>query len=169
MQVTEYRVIHEENYGIPKLKVAHTYETSYDNRPSCEYLSYMLDEIYDLSYCNEEYMYVISMDTAFHIKGVYEAGHGDCGSVPVYIRELFTFLLLSGAERFVCVHNHPNGNLVASDGDKKWTQAMKLVANILHIEFTDHIIVTEEGFISIGDEDKALFSDINIDWDSIKI
>ena len=34
MQVTEYRVIHEENYGIPKLKVSHTYETSYDNRPS---------------------------------------------------------------------------------------------------------------------------------------
>ena len=133
MQVTEYRVIHEENYGIPKLKVAHTYETSYDNRPSCEYLSYMLDEIFDLSYCNEEYMYVISMDTAFHIKGIYEAGHGDCGSVPVYSRELFTFLLLSGAERFVCVHNHPNGNLVASDGDKKWTQTMKLTANILHI------------------------------------
>ena len=23
MQVTEYRVIHEENYGIPKLKVSH--------------------------------------------------------------------------------------------------------------------------------------------------
>ena len=72
MQVTEYRVVHEENYGIPKLKVAHTYETSYDNRPSCEYLSYMLDEIFDLSYCNEEYMYVISMDTAFHIKGIYK-------------------------------------------------------------------------------------------------
>ena len=60
MQVTEYRVVHEENYGITKLKATHTYETSYDNRPSCEYLSYMLDEIYDLSYCNEEYLQLIS-------------------------------------------------------------------------------------------------------------
>ena len=69
----------------------------------------------------------------------------------------------------MCLHNQPNRNLVASDGDKKWTQTMKLTANILHIEFTDHIIVTEEGFISIIDEDKTLFSDINIDWDKIKI
>lgn len=68
MKVNEYRVVHKEGYGIPELKIAHTYETSYNNQPSCEYLSYMLDEIYDLSYCNEEYMYVISMDTAFHIK-----------------------------------------------------------------------------------------------------
>ena len=162
-------MIYYEHYGIFKLKVIYIYKTSYDNRPSCEYLSYMLDEIYDLSYCNEEYMYVISMDTNFHIKGIYEAGHGDFSSVTIYSRELFTFLLLSGAERFVCVHNHPNGNLEASDGDKKWTQTMKLTANILHIEFTDHIIVTEEGFISIIDEDKTLFSDIHIDWDKIKI
>ena len=56
MKVNEYRVVHKEGYGIPELKIAHTYETSYNNQPSCEYLSY----------CNEEYMYVISMDTAFH-------------------------------------------------------------------------------------------------------
>lgn len=167
MQVNEYRIIHTKDYGVPMLKIAHTYKTQYNNQPSCEYLSYMLDELYDLSYCNEEYMYVISMDSAFHIKGIYEAGHGNCNTVPVYSRELFTFLLLSGAEQFVCVHNHPNGYLVASDDDKKWTSAMKMIANILHIDFVDHIIVTEEGFITIGDEDNALFD--NIDWDKIKI
>ena len=98
----------------------------------------MLDEIYGLSYCNEEYMYVISMYTNSHVKGIYAVGHGDCGSVSVYSRELFTFLLLTGAEQFVCVHNHPNGNLVASNGDKKWAQTMRLVAGILHIKFMDH-------------------------------
>ena len=167
MKVNEYKVIHEEGYGIPKLKLAHTYDTRYNNQPSCEELSYMLDEIYDLSYCNEEYMYVISMDTNFHIKGIYEAGHGNCGSVPVYSRELFTFLLLTGAERFVCVHNHPNGKLEASEGDKKWTSTMKMVANILNMEFLDHIIVTEDGIISIGEESESLFGNIN--WDEIKI
>ena len=167
MKVNEYRIVHEENYGIPKLKLSHTYETRYNNQPSCEELSYMLDEIYDLSYCNEEYMYVISMDTNFHIKGIYEAGHGDCGSVPVYSRELFIFLLLTGAESFVCVHNHPNGMLEASDGDKNWTATMKMVANILHMNFLDHVIVTEDGVISIIEESKNLFGNIN--WDDIKI
>ena len=129
MKVNEYRVVHEAGYGIPLLKVSHVYETRYDNQPSCEYLSYMLDEIYDLSYCNEEYMYVIPMDTNFHLKGIYQAGHGSYDSVAVYSREMFTFLLLSGAERFVCVHNHPNGNLEASDGDIQWMQNMKVVAS----------------------------------------
>lgn len=169
MEVNEYRVVHEKGYGIPKLKIVRTYETKYSNQPSSEYISYMLDEIYDLSYCNEEYLYVVSMDAMCHIKGIYEAGHGNCNSVPVYSRELFTFLLLSGAERFICVHNHPNGILVASEGDKKWTQTMKLIANILHLEFMDHVIVTEEGIACIGDDYKALFSDIDIDWDKIKI
>ena len=149
MKVNEYRVVHEIGYGIPLLKVSHVYETRYENQPSSEYLSYMLDEIYDLSYCNEEYMYVVSMDTNFHIKGIYPAGHGSHDSVAVYSREMFTFLLLSGAERFICVHNHPNGNLEASEGDIMWMENMKAVSSILHLDFADYMIVTEEGVNSI--------------------
>lgn len=168
MQIKEYRVEKEPNYGAPVLKVAHTYETRYNGEANYYQLADMLDEIFNLSYLNEEYLYVISMDTNFHIKGIYEAGHGNYSSVQVCSRELFTFLLLSGAEKFVTVHNHPNGNLESSEGDKKWTSTMRLCANILHIEYAEHIIVTEDGVNLISkDFEPWILSDIN--WDEIKL
>lgn len=168
MKVNEYVVI-KRNYGIPELKLKQCYNvTSYNGEHDIEKLSYMIDEIYELSYLNEEYLYVVSMDTNFHIKGIYEAGHGYFKGVQVYSKELFTFLLLTGAERFVVFHNHPNGMLEASDGDKKWTMSMNMCANILNIEMLDHLIMTEEGFTSIKDEIN-LFEMDKIEWDKINI
>lgn len=167
MKIDEYKVI-KRNYGCPKLKVMHTYETHYNGEINYYILADMLDELFELSYSNEEYLYVIAMDTAWNIKGVYEAGHGDCGSVPVYSRELFTFLLLSGAEQFVVAHNHPNGMIEASDGDKKWTAVMNMCANILHIKFAEHLIMTEEETICIKNECCSELEN-KIDWDNIKM
>ena len=167
MKVNEYRVI-KKNYGTPELSLKQIHETEYDGEPNIEKLSYMLDELFELSYLNEEYLYVISMDSAWNIKGIYEAGHGDCSNVPVYNRELFTFLLLSGAEQFVVAHNHPNGMLESSDGDKKWTMAVNLCANILHIKLLDHLVMTEEGVISVKD-DVGLSGFERINWDEIKL
>lgn len=167
MRINEYRVI-KNNYGLPQLSVRQSYQINYNNEPDIIKLSYILDELFELSYLNEEYLYVISLDTAFHIKGIYEAGHGDCSSVAVYSRELFTFLLLSGAEQFVVAHNHPNGILESSDGDKSWTISMNLCANILHIKFLDHIIMTEEGVISVKND--VNFGGMEkVDWDSIHL
>lgn len=151
MTVNEYRVI-KRDYGIPELSLKQSHETNYNGEPNIEELSYMLDELFEMSYLNEEYLYVISMDSAWNIKGIYEAGHGDCSTVPVYNRELFIFLLLSGAEQFVIAHNHPNGMLESSDGDKKWTIAVNLCANILHLKLLDHLVMTEEGVISVKDD-----------------
>ena len=167
MIIDEYKVI-KRDYGKPELKKIHQYETVYNGEIDYFKLADMLDEIFELSYCNEEYLYVIAMDTAWNIKGIYEAGHGDYGCVCVYSRELFSFLLLSGAEQFIIAHNHTNGILEASEGDKKWTMTMNMCANVLHIKFAEHLIMTEDGVICIKNECCSEF-DNKVDWDSIKI
>ena len=173
MIVTEYKVI-KRKYGIPQLKIKQNFETKYEGQPDYELLCEMLDEMYDLSWLNDEYVYVISMDTGFHIKGVYELGHGNYNTVSAYNRELFIFLLLTGAEQFVIVHNHPNGELEASESDKLCVINMNMCAKILNLKFAESIIVTEEGFLCIKSEldmfNKNMINDFeNIDWDKIKL
>ena len=165
MKINEYVVVKSDN-GLPALKVSHIYETKIEDYTSYGNMAAMLDEIFYLSYLNEEYMYVISLDSGSHIKGVYELAHGCHNSVTAYSKELFIFLLLSGATQFVIVHNHPSGVLEASEEDKKWTASMQMSANILHIDFLEHIIVTEDGFITIKDEKNAYDC---INWDKITL
>ncbi len=84
------------------------------------------------------------------------------------VENYLRFFLLSGAEQFVVAHNHPNGILESSDGDKSWTISMNLCANILHIKFLDHIIMTEEGVISVKND--VNFGGMEkVDWDSIHL
>lgn len=163
MKINEYKVV-KSNYGLPNLKIAHTYKTEIEDYTSYENMAAMLDEIFYLSYLNEEYMYVVSLDSGSHVKGVYELAHGCHKFVTAYSKELFTFLLLSGATQFVVVHNHPSGILEPSEQDKKWTASMQMSANILHIDFLEHIIVTEDGFITIKDGNNAYDC---INWDEI--
>lgn len=165
MEVKEYRVI-KKKYGHPKLKTTHTYKSNLEKISNCYDIADLLDEIFDLSYCNEEYMYVVSMDTGGHIKGIFELGHGDYEKVPGFNRELYIFLLLSGAEAFYIAHNHPNGVLEPSKGDMECTNLMIMCANVLHIEFLDHLILTEDDCIGIKNE---CLSNIKIDLNNLNL
>jgi len=49
-------------------------------------------------------------------------------------------------------HNHPSGNLQPSDADIRVTRQVKQAGTILDIPLMDHIILTEEGYLSFADE-----------------
>ena len=51
--------------------------------------------------------------------------------------------------KIICCHNHPSGNLVASEADIALTENLAKAAVILGMELLDHIIITEEDFVSI--------------------
>ena len=51
----------------------------------------------------------------------------------------------------VCVaHNHPSGKLHPSGEDDDITRQLKAAADILCINFLDHIIFSDEGYFSYG-------------------
>ena len=54
----------------------------------------------------------------------------------------------------VLVHNHPTGNLKASEEDISLTKKVKAAGDNLDIKLLDHVIITNEGFISLADEIK---------------
>jgi DNA repair protein RadC len=50
------------------------------------------------------------------------------------------------------VHNHPSGNLTASQSDIDLTRKLKEAGKFLEIQLLDHVIVTTEGYFSFADE-----------------
>ena len=54
--------------------------------------------------------------------------------------------------RVILVHNHPSGNTEPSKADKDLTKKVSQALSYLDIDVIDHIILTEESFLSFRDE-----------------
>lgn len=78
---------------------------------------------------------------------------GGLTQTVVDIRMLFKTALEHLATALILVHNHPSGQLVASNADKDITQKIKLAGNSLDIKLLDHLIITQNGYLSFADED----------------
>ena len=61
-------------------------------------------------------------------------------------------LIDTGAVQFAAVHNHPSGNSRPSNEDKRLTEQLKKAAGLLNIRMIDHVIITNGGYYSFGDE-----------------
>ena len=57
-----------------------------------------------------------------------------------------------GATSIILSHNHPSGNLKPSKADEEITDLIKKSAALMDIKLLDHIIVSEEGYLSFMDE-----------------
>lgn len=58
------------------------------------------------------------------------------------------------ASSIVLCHNHPSGNPYPSSCDDKITQKLKLACQNLDMQFTDHLIFSENSYYSYADEGK---------------
>jgi len=67
----------------------------------------------------------------------------------VDLRILFKRLLAVGACAFVVVHNHPGGICKASVEDINLTTRIKKAADILDLNFLDHVIISDDGHWSL--------------------
>jgi len=72
----------------------------------------------------------------------------------VYPREIVRLAIIENAAAVLVGHNHPSGNLSASQDDKSITEKIKKALDAVDIKnFHDHIIVVPGGdFISFADK-----------------
>ena len=70
----------------------------------------------------------------------------------VDIRLIFKMAFEQNATAIILTHNHPSGKLMASDADLKITKRVKEAGQTLEIQVLDHIIITENGYLSFQDE-----------------
>jgi DNA repair protein RadC len=68
------------------------------------------------------------------------------------VRLVLKIAIEKHATSLIFAHNHPSGNLEASDADRKITQQLKEAGAIMDIPLLDHLIITQAGYFSFADE-----------------
>ena len=73
-------------------------------------------------------------------------GSGDVSLLET--KEVFQYMLRSGCNRIILIHNHPSGNPKPSHEDQEITRKIEMMAKHLDIEFIDHIIIGDHCYYS---------------------
>ncbi len=95
---------------------------------------------------------ILLLNRANKVLGICEISSGGMSGTIVDVKLIFAAALKAGASGFIIAHNHPSGNLTASQADRAFTRRLKLAGELLDLPLLDHIILGSEGFISFEDE-----------------
>ena len=75
----------------------------------------------------------------------------------VHPREIFREAYLLSASSFVCMHNHPSGDVTPSMEDVELTKSLISIGKIQGINLVDHLIMGNDNYYSFYQEDGDLF------------
>lgn len=94
---------------------------------------------------------VIYLNTAHRVLHFEQISIGGLAATVVDVRLILKNALEWRASNLIISHNHPSGNLKASEQDKQITQKLKQAADFFDIKLSDHLIVTNGGYLSFAD------------------
>jgi DNA repair protein RadC len=86
------------------------------------------------------------------VLGAHQLAKSGMTGAVIDVRVLFQVALKAAATSIIMAHNHPSGNLEASDADKKISRSIREAGKIMEIPLIDHLILTSESFLSMADE-----------------
>jgi DNA repair protein RadC len=112
----------------------------------------LLERALDLSNRSEELMGMLSLDIKNKVSGLHIIATGTVDKTLCSPREVFKHALLNNARSVILFHNHPSGELTPSKDDIYLTERMIECGRILCIEVLDHIVVSDNDFLSMKGE-----------------
>lgn len=95
---------------------------------------------------------VMLVNRASKAMGVSHISSGGISQTTVDARLIFAVALKGGASGVIVAHNHPSGNLSVSRADVALTKKIEKMGKLLDLPLVDHIIVTNEHYLSFADE-----------------
>ena len=101
---------------------------------------------------DQEHFCILFLDNANNITGYKVLFSGGMNAATVDLKVVFRNALLFGACSIIVVHNHPSNSLIASKEDIQITQEIKQAGKLLGIRLLDHIILTNNSYLSMADE-----------------
>ena len=112
----------------------------------------ILKEIWSKQIETREEMLILLLNRSNQVLGHYMLSMGGITETVADIRLIYAVALNSLSTAIVLVHNHPSGNLNASQSDIAITRKVKEAGKIMDITLLDHIIMTKNGYYSFADE-----------------
>ena len=131
-----------------KVKEEPALETASNSRSAYEIASNIYRNLSD----DQEHFCILFLNGANNITGFKVLFSGGMNAATVDLKVVFRNAILFGARSLILVHNHPSNTLTASQEDIKLTQEIKQAAKLLGIKILDHIIITNNSYLSMADE-----------------
>ena len=110
------------------------------------------DELKEYHNKQQEYFLCLYLDGANHLIQTKIITIGILNQSLVHPREVFSYAIEKRCASIIVAHNHPSGILEASNEDINVTKRLKESGKILGIELLDHLIITNDGFVSLKEE-----------------
>lgn len=85
-------------------------------------------------------------------RGIIQVSSGDNKGSKNNLRGLAIGLLLTGAEQFMCFHNHPGGSKKISQSDILSTEKYDELGDTIGIDFIRHIMITKNYYCNCEEE-----------------
>lgn len=114
------------------------------------------DEVYDLEEVQEikdavqEHLLFIGLDRGNNIRNISLLGIGTSNEISIDSKYIVRTALITASDKVILVHNHPSNKLEPSNNDRHITNVTSKLLKAFNIELLDHIIVTENNYISMG-------------------
>ena len=105
-----------------------------------------------LGHEKKEVFAIALLDTAGKFMGSEKITIGTLNASLVHAREVFKPAIKHSAASIILVHNHPSGQLTPSAEDLKITKQIVEAGKLLDITVHDHLIITQDSYISLKEE-----------------
>lgn len=106
----------------------------------------ILNGVFNANKQTEEHAWLIALNSANAIIGIFELSHGSINSSIMSTREIFMKLCLCGAVSFMLAHNHPSGETAPSKADLEVTETIYKAGKMMQIELLDHVIIGRDNY-----------------------
>ncbi len=103
---------------------------------------------------NKETLYLIALNKRLHIISEKQIYLGHERGFVIDTKEIVRELVISNADYYVLIHNHPSGKVTPSENDVLTTTELAKLSHNVGIELYDHIIVSHEDHFSIREYGK---------------
>lgn len=100
----------------------------------------------------KEEFWVILLNRANRLIKKEQISSGGVSGTVADPKIIFKAALDQYASSIILVHNHPSGNLKPSQADINLTKKMKEAGKLLEIPVLDHVIFSDEGYLSFADQ-----------------
>ena len=107
------------------------------------------EQLADIRDKKQEYFVCLTLDGANRLISKRIITIGTLTASLVHPREVFAEAITDRAASIIIAHNHPSGNLEASQADIDVTNRLKQAGELLGIEVLDHLIVGGDDFSTV--------------------
>ena len=99
-----------------------------------------------------ESVVMVTLNNNNQTTGFFKISQGGITGTVVDVRILAKYAIDNLATGIILAHNHPSGQLSASDSDIQITKKVNEAMKLFDVQVLDHIILTETAYLSFQDE-----------------